>query len=341
MLLTFGPHTSETDLKEALSWLEEWGSNAIAVPARDRQRIVIISGKIPDKSALALLPGVESVTPLFTSFKLVSRESCPDDTIVRVGEVEIGGAHPAVIAGPCAVETEEQTLMAAKMVKASGAQILRGGAYKPRTSPYSFQGLGLEGLEILAAAGLSVGLPIVTEVVSVEDLPVVSRYAQMLQIGARNMQNFALLIAAGQTGLPILLKRGLSATIEEWLMAAEYILRTGNRQVVLCERGIRTFETYTRNTLDLSAVAAAKHLSHLPVIADPSHGTGVPELILPLSRAAIAAGAHGVIVEVHPDPCQAKCDGFQALAGTELSRLVTELSRTAQLMTKFTKEEVS
>lgn len=334
MLFTFALGTTLEEGSETLAWLESQGHQGVLIPAPDRLRLIVLTPISPDITA-TFLPGVEKITPLFTPFKLASREGCPVDTIVKVADVAIGGKQPVIIAGPCAVENLDQTRRTAEIVKRAGATILRGGAYKPRTSPYSFQGLGEEGLEILAQVGAEFQLPIVTEVVSVDDLPVVSSYAAMLQIGARNMQNFALLTAAGETGLPILLKRGLSATIEEWLMAAEYILRTGNRQVVLCERGIRTFETTTRNTLDLSAVTAAKLLSHLPVIADPSHGTGIPQLILPLSRAAIATGAAGVMVEVHSNPNQAQCDGFQALTGAELSKLVADVQVLSDLIAQL------
>ncbi|MBO8127125.1 MAG: 3-deoxy-7-phosphoheptulonate synthase [Firmicutes bacterium] len=329
MLVTFSSDATEAEAAGALDHLKAKGANAILVPAAGVWRIVILSGQIAPED-IGFLPGVQEVRPVLSPFKLASRETCPEDTVVNVAGVKIGGGQPVVIAGPCAVEDEEQTYKAALMVKAAGAHLLRGGAYKPRTSPYSFQGLGRRGLEILAEAGRSVGLPVVTEVVATDDLELVSIYADVLQIGARNMQNFALLAAAGKAGKPILLKRGLSATIEEWLMAAEYILKTGNRQVILCERGIRTFETLTRNTLDLSAVVAAKVYSHLPVLVDPSHATGLPELIIPLSRAATAAGADGVMVEVHPEPCEAKCDGFQALTAKELSQLIEEVRKGAE-----------
>lgn len=256
---------------------------------------------------------------------LTQRQAGQQTTLVRVGAARIGGGQPAVMAGPCAVESKEQLLAAACLVKAGGAQMLRGGAFKPRTSPYAFQGLEEEGLRLLAEAREETGLAVVTEVLEAAAVPVVAAYADMLQVGARNMQNFALLKALGKAGKPVLLKRGLSATIEEWLCAAEYILEAGNGQVVLCERGIRTFETHTRNTLDLGAVAAVKGLSHLPVIVDPSHGTGRRELVHPLALAALAAGADGVLIEVHPAPEEALCDGPQSLPPMEYLELMDDL----------------
>jgi 3-deoxy-7-phosphoheptulonate synthase len=258
---------------------------------------------------------------------LVARNGRAETTRVRVGEVAIGGEEFIVAAGPCAVETEEQVRSAARAVAQAGARLLRGGAFKPRTSPYSFQGLGQEGLRLLAAAGSENGLPVVTEVLTAEDVPLVARYADMLQVGARNMQNFALLKALGAAGRPVLLKRGLSATIEEFLLAAEYVVSHGNPDVVLCERGIRTFETATRNTLDLNAVAWLKSTTHLPVIVDPSHGTGRRHLVRPLSKASLAAGADGLIVEVHPSPALSLSDGAQSLTPEDFWFLMRELSR--------------
>ena len=260
-------------------------------------------------------------------YPLVARNGRSETTRVRVGAVEIGGEEFVVAAGPCAVETEEQVRASARAVAQAGARLLRGGAFKPRTSPYSFQGLGREGLRLLAAAGRESGLPVVTEVLSAEDVPLVASSADMLQVGARNMQNFALLKALGAAGRPVLLKRGLSATIEEFLLAAEYIVCHGNPDVVLCERGIRTFETATRNTLDLNAVAWLKTATHLPVLVDPSHGTGLRHLIRPLSKAAVAVGSDGLIVEVHPQPALSLSDGEQSLTPEEFSALMGELGR--------------
>lgn len=258
-------------------------------------------------------------------YKLVSRESKSDNTVVRVGDCLIGGKTPVVIAGPCAVENEEMLVKLACRLKRMGVQMLRGGAYKPRTSPYSFQGLGADGLRILAEAGRAAGMPVITEVTDVRHLSEVCRYAHMIQIGSRNMQNFGLLKEVGRVGYPVLLKRGFSATLEEWLLAAEYILAEGNPEVVLCERGIRGFETYTRNIFDINAVAAVKNISHLPLIADPSHGTGRRELVLPVARAALAAGADGLMLEVHPAPENALSDGPQSLPPGDLAVFMEEL----------------
>lgn len=262
---------------------------------------------------------------------LVSRNPHRAGTRIRIGTVEIGGDGFTVIAGPCAVESEAQMRETAAFVAAAGAQLLRGGAFKPRTSPYSFQGLGEPGLQLLAAAGREYGLPVVTEVVSESDVPLVAHYADVLQVGARNMQNFALLKALGKTGKPVLLKRGLAATLEEYLLAAEYILHAGNPDVILCERGIRSFETATRNTLDLNAVALLKQWTHLPVLVDPSHGTGRRALVAPLAKAALAAGADGVIIEVHPDPEHARSDGDQSLHLPEFAAMMHELACLAPL----------
>lgn len=277
-----------------------------------------IIGVIGDKRLMATLAvdamnGVEQSVAISKSYKLVSREFHPVDSVVNVGGIEIGGGRLVVMAGPCAVESREQLFETAKIVKQGGAQFLRGGAYKPRTSPYSFQGLEAEGLKYLAEARELTGLKIVTEVTEVEAVETVAKYADMLQIGARNMQNFGLLKEVGRGDKPVLLKRGLAATMNEWLHAAEYIVSEGNQNVVLCERGIRTYEEYTRNTLDLSAVAAMKHLSHLPIIVDPSHGTGKWRMVKPMSLAAVAAGANGLMIEVHPNPAKALSDGPQSL----------------------------
>jgi 3-deoxy-7-phosphoheptulonate synthase len=273
---------------------------------------------------LRAMPGVVEVVRVSKPYKLVSRENHPDASTITVGargDVHIGPDTFVLIAGPCAVETPEQTFQAAEMAKAAGATMLRGGAYKPRTSPYAFQGLGLKGLEILAEARERTGLPVVTEVVDPKDVEVVADYADMLQIGTRNMQNFPLLQAVGGVRKPVMLKRGLTATYEEWLMAAEYIAQRGNLDIVLCERGIRTFETATRNTLDVSAVPMMHALSHLPVVVDPSHSAGKRDLVVPLTRAAIAAGADAVMIDVHADPTAALCDGPQALYGDALDEI--------------------
>ena len=303
------------------------GAGGSAFISRGVQRTII--GLVGDVVAfqglnLRAMPGVGEVVRVSKPYKLVSRENHPDASTVTVGaagDVHIGPDTFVLIAGPCAVETREQTFEAAEMAKAAGATMLRGGAYKPRTSPYAFQGLGEKGLEILAEARERTGLPVVTEVVDPKDVAVVAEHADMLQIGTRNMQNFPLLQAVGGVQKPVMLKRGLTATYEEWLMAAEYIAQRGNLDIVLCERGIRTFETATRNTLDVSAVPMMHALSHLPVVVDPSHSAGKRELVVPLARAAIAVGADAVMVDVHGDPTSALCDGPQALYGADLDAL--------------------
>lgn len=264
--------------------------------------------------------------------KLFSREAKPEHTIIDVSGIEIGGPQVVIMAGPCAVEDREEYLALAQRLKTMGAHILRGGAFKPRTNPYSFQGLAKEGLEILAEAREITGLPVVTEVMDVRDIDLVANYADILQVGSRNMQNFALLREVGELNKPVLLKRGLSATLEEWLMAAEYIMAGGNHQVIMCERGIRTFETHTRNTLDLSAVPAMKHLSHLPVIVDPSHGTGVRHIVGPMAKASLAAGADGLIIEVHHNPGEALCDGEQSLTPENFAGLMKEMRPLAKAL---------
>lgn len=300
--------------------------------SRGVERTVIgaIGDKTPEKiEQIEAMPGVERIVPILQPYKLAAKEFRPERTQVRVGNAVFGGDEVPVIAGPCAVESPEQILETARAVKAAGATVLRGGAFKPRTSPYSFQGLAEEGLKLLKEAGRATGLPVVTEVMNPRDIELVHEYADMFQIGARNMQNFSLLKEVGRARKPVLLKRGLSATVQEWLMAAEYILSAGNSQVVLCERGIRTFETETRNTLDLSAVAAVREHSHLPVIVDPSHGTGKWKYVLPMARAAVAAGADGLIVEVHPRPEQALSDGPQSLTPENFARMMEEVRAVA------------
>ncbi|WP_366922364.1 3-deoxy-7-phosphoheptulonate synthase [Metallumcola ferriviriculae] len=297
-----------------------------------------IIGIIGDKARLAglaieAMPGVEKVVPILQPFKLAGWDFKPEETVVEiVPGVEIGGKQVHVIAGPCAVENEEQIISVAKEVKAAGATLLRGGAFKPRSSPYSFQGLEETGLKLLAQARRETGLPVVTEIMDVRNLPLVAEYADVLQVGARNMQNFFLLKELGQVDKPVILKRGPSATIEEWILAAEYIMSAGNHKVILCERGIRTFETYTRNTLDLSAVPAVKHLTHLPIIVDPSHGTGKWRMVQPMSRAALAAGADGLMVEVHCSPEEALSDGQQSLTPENFREMMRELNSLAQAL---------
>ncbi|AEF94858.1 phospho-2-dehydro-3-deoxyheptonate aldolase [Desulfotomaculum nigrificans CO-1-SRB] len=298
-----------------------------------------IIGAIGDKTrmrdlALEAMPEVESVVPILQPYKLASRAFKEQDTIVKVGDLEIGGGNIQVMAGPCAVESREQLLEAAQLVKAAGATLLRGGAFKPRTSPYSFQGLEEAGLKLLAEAREKTGLKIVTEVMDASTLPMVAHYADVLQIGTRNMQNFFLLREVAKVNKPVLLKRGASATIEEWLMAAEYIMAGGNYNVILCERGIRTFENFTRNTLDLGAVPVVKYLSHLPVIVDPSHALGKWRFVAPMSLAAVAAGADGLLIEVHPNPAEALCDGPQSLTPENFHALMQQLKDVAGVFGK-------
>ena len=297
--------------------------------------IKTVIGAIGDKRLLntqdiIAMPGVENLVPIMKPFKLASRELKTEPTIIEIGDVKIGSDEIVVMAGPCAIENEESFMSTAFQVKEAGARILRGGAFKPRTSPYSFHGLEEEGLKIMASAREATGLKIVTEVVDTRDVETVSYYADIIQIGARNMQNFKLLQETGSTGKPILLKRGLAATIEEWLMAAEYILSSGDSNVILCERGIRTYETATRNTIDMSAIPVVKELSHLPIIVDPSHAAGTWKYVAPLSKGAIATGADGLIIEVHSDPTCALCDGPQSLKPSNFNQLMKELALVAQ-----------
>jgi 3-deoxy-7-phosphoheptulonate synthase len=326
MLVIMKDHASAEEVQHVVDLLTEAGAEAHL----SQGEIKTIIGVIGDREIIYTLDleglrGVEQVIRVLKPFKLVSRDFQPEDTVVRVGTSSIGGGAFATIAGPCSIESEEQMFATARAVKAAGATMLRGGAYKPRSSPYAFQGMGVEGLRLLREAGDEVGLPVVTEVLDVRDAETVAAYADVLQVGARNMQNFMMLDELGTMAKPILLKRGLAATIEELLSAAEYVLKGGNRDLILCERGIRTFETYTRNTLDLAAVAALKQLTHLPIVVDPSHATGRRDLIAPMCRAGIAAGADGLMVEVHPDPEHARCDGPQSLTPADFGELMAEL----------------
>jgi 3-deoxy-7-phosphoheptulonate synthase len=322
MVVVMTSEATADELDAVVRTVEAAGGSAF-VSRGVHRTIVGLVGDVEQFGTLNLdaLPGVGNVVRISAAYKLVSRENHPETSTVSVGGVPIGPDTFTLIAGPCAVETPEQTTAAAHMAKAAGAALLRGGAFKPRTSPYAFQGLGETGLRILAEARAETGLPIVTEVVDAQDVPLVAEFADMLQIGTRNMQNFALLQAAGSVGKPVMLKRGMNATIEEWLMAAEYIAQRGNLDVVLCERGIRTFETAYRNTLDISAVPIVHSLSHLPVMIDPSHAGGRRELVVPLARAGIAAGADAVMVDLHPEPGAALCDGPQALVDVDLQEL--------------------
>ncbi len=306
------------------------GFRVRAVPGRDLVFVVTGERRAPDPATFAGQAGVAETRSLRLGYELASREAHPDDTIVAVGGVPVGGRAFVVVGGPCAVESLEQTLAVARRVKAAGGHILRGGAFKPRTHPYSFQGLGEEGLKILAAAREETGLPVVTEALDVDQVDMVERYADAIQVGSRNMHNFPLLRRVGRSRKPVLLKRGFAATLEEFLGAAEYVLAEGNDQVVLCERGIRTFSDFSRNTLDLTIVPALKQVSHLPIIVDPSHAAGRRDMIVPLSRAGAAVGADGVMVEVYEDPCVALCDGAQAVATDDFDLLIRQVGRVAE-----------
>ncbi len=314
--------------------IEEMGYRAHPIPGSTRTAIGITGNRGPvEAAALEAFPGVAECVPVSKPYKLVGRELKPETTIIDLGDgVSVGSAELAIIAGPCAVESREQAFAIAESVKEAGAKLFRGGAFKPRTSPYSFQGLAGEGLKILAEVRARFGLKIVTEAVDNESLDLVEQYADVIQIGARNMQNFSLLKRAGKAHRPILLKRGISATLDEFLMAAEYILAEGNYRVILCERGVRTFVDHTRNTLDLSVVPAVQRLSHLPIVVDPSHGTGRREKVVPLSRAAVAVGADGLIVEVHHQPDNALSDGYQSILPDDFARLMSEIRQIAAIL---------
>lgn len=329
MLVNMSTSATKQEINHVIERIRECGFQAHVIEGAERTVIGAVgdSGRRSEIQALRAAPGVEDVIQIATPFKLVSRQLRQTRTVVDVGGVRIGAESLVVMAGPCSVESRDQLLETARAVKAAGARMLRGGAYKPRTSPYDFQGLGVEALRFLKEASNETGLPIVTEVMSEVDVETVSEYADMLQVGARNMQNFSLLRKLAKVTKPILLKRGPSATVKEWLLAAEYLLAGGNADVVLCERGIKTFETATRNTLDLAAVALVKELSHLPVVADPSHGTGLRSLIAPMSKAALAAGADGLMIEVHPCPERALSDGPQSLDLSGFTDLMKQLRR--------------
>src|SRR5512142_3226794 len=325
MLVVMKPHASQAEIEAVMERIRSMGLQPHAIPGAQRVAIGITGNKGGlDPGQFETMPGVADAIRVSQPFKLVSREVKQEDTVIDIGGVPLGGPALAIMAGPCSVESKEQILETAHAVKRAGARFLRGGAYKPRTSPYEFQGLAEEGLKLLAIAREATGLKIVTEVMDVETLPLVADYADVLQIGARNMQNFSLLKQLGSVQRPVLLKRGPSATIKEWLMAAEYVVSRGNYQVALCERGIRTFETMTRNTLDLNAVPVLKALSHLPVIVDPSHGIGLRAHVAAMARAGIAAGADGIIVEVHPRPDKALSDGQQSLTPREFEDLMKQ-----------------
>lgn len=335
MIIVMKPNATRHSIEGVISKIKATG---LDVHLSEGKEVTII-GIVGDKSLvvginLELAEGVDKIVPVTESYKLSNRKFHPENSVVQVGNVAVGGRELAVMSGPCAVESEDQVLATARAIKASGAQILRGGAYKPRTSPYSFQGLEEDGLKLMKEAREETGLSVVCEVTSQKAIETAVNYVDMLQIGARNMQNFYLLKEAGKTNLPVLLKRGLSATIDEWLNAAEYIMAEGNPNVVLCERGIRTFETATRNTLDLSAVPVIKAKSHLPVIVDPSHATGVRDYVAPLAKAAVACGCDGLMIETHPNPACALSDGPQSLTFEQFDVLMNELRPLAQLVGK-------
>jgi len=333
MIIIMESNSTHEQIENVLETIKKLGFRPHISYGEEKTIIGVIGNErqISD-SIFKSLPGVENVIPILKPYKLVSREFKKESTIIKVGDVLIGNGHRAVIAGPCSVENEEQIIQSAMIAKKYGANLLRGGAYKPRTSPYTFQGLGLEGLKLLQKVKEVTGLPIVTEVMEVNEVEIVAEYADVLQIGTRNMQNYRLLKAVGKINKPVLLKRGMAATLQEFLMSAEYILSEGNYNVILCERGIRTFVDYTRNTLDLNIIPAVKKLSHLPIIVDPSHGTGKRDFVIPMSLAAIAAGADGIIVEMHPDPNKSISDADQTISPDQFQELMKKIKSLENLM---------
>lgn len=335
MIIVLKPHATKEHAEELMRRISALGLRPLYMPGQER----VVLGALGDERAIESLhldsdPMVESVKPILAPYKLVGREIHPHDTIVSLGALQVGGGHFTVIAGPCAVETPEQMLATAQAVKAAGGHALRGGAYKPRTSPYSFQGLGTEGLDILRRVSETTGLPAVTEVVDVADVELVEESAAAFQVGARNMQNYRLLQALGRSRKPVILKRGMAAKVDDLLLSAEYILAEGNPNVILCERGITTFETATRNTLDLNAIPVIKQKSHLPILVDPSHGTGLRELVTPMAKAALACGADGLLIEVHCDPPNALSDGRQSLFPEQFAAMMRELRPIADAVGK-------
>ena len=331
MIIVMKPQATDQDVDHLVERLRELGLRTQVTAGEERTVVGVIGDdRILQNQPLSVFPGVESVTPILAPWKMVSREFQKHDTMVDINGVKVGGKKLAIMAGPCAVEKLEVTVGIAKEVSAAGASILRGGAYKPRTSPYSFQGLGQEGLDFLVEARKQTGLPVVSEILDARDIGHFLEKADVIQVGARNMQNFELLKEVGAYDKPVLLKRGLSATVKEFLLSAEYIISRGNRNVILCERGIRTFETQYRNTLDLTAIPALKEMSHLPVIVDPSHATGKWNLVAPMAKAAIAAGADGLLIEVHSDPECALCDGEESLKPSRFKDLMADLKKIAE-----------
>ena len=330
MIVVLSRDSTKDNLIRIQERIESRGLKAQVSTGTERT-VVGVLGAIPSefKDEMELMPGVAEVVLISKPYKLASREFHPEDSIIRVGDAVIGGPEPIVMAGPCSVEDEEQMVATAKAVKKAGATVLRGGAFKPRTSPYSFRGMGVDGLKLLKLAKEETGLPIITEVMSPADVNTVAQYADILQIGARNMQNYNLLDEVGATKMPVMVKRGMSAPYEEWLLAAEYVMAAGNTQVMLCERGIRGFEQFTRFTMDVAAIPVIQRLSHLPIIADPSHSTGKWYLVTPVALAAVAAGAHGLLIEVHPNPDVAKCDGAQSLTFENFDSLMGQVGAVA------------
>jgi 3-deoxy-7-phosphoheptulonate synthase len=339
MIIILTPQASENNLQDLVSQIEDHGYKAHVSRGVEKTIVGLIGAPDDNKAVIAeqlsILPFVERVVPILKPYKVVGRDFHPDKTLIRVGDVVIGGDRVVVMAGPCSVESEEQTLETAYKIKESGAAILRGGAFKPSTSPYSFHGLGEDALKILHTAKEATGLPIITEVMDPRDVELIARYADILQIGTRNMTNFSLLREVGELKKPVVLKRGMASTIEEWLQAAEYITGRGNYEVMFCERGVRTFETYTRNTFDVSAIPAVHGLSHLPIVADPSHGTGKASLVTPVSMAAVAAGADALMVEVHPHPEKALKDGPQSLTPYSFDVLMKSISAVARAVGRY------
>ena len=327
MIVAMTAGSTQDNVDEVKRRIEARGLVASVSYGVDRAVVGVLGSPLPPelKDEMELMPGVMQVVVVTKPYKLASREFHPDPTVIQVGEATVGGASPVIMAGPCSVEDEEQMVSTAKAVKAAGATVLRGGAFKPRTSPYSFRGMGLEGLKLLDLAKQETGLPIITEVMAPADVDTVAQYADILQVGARNMQNYNLLDEVGQIRKPVMVKRGLAASYEEWLLAAEYVMSHGNEQVMLCERGVRGFEQFTRFTLDVAAIPVIQRLSHLPIVADPSHSTGKWYLVTPVALAAVAAGAHGLLIEVHPNPDVAKCDGPQSLTFENFNLLMSQV----------------
>ncbi len=334
MLIVMQPKASEEKIQKVVDYIKQRGFDAHISKGEDHTVIGAVGRKVIDKRDIELLDGVKEVIRISSPYKLVSRTFKNEDTVINVKGVKIGGGHIGMIAGPCTVETFDQMDSTAEKLSSYGVKILRGGAFKPRTSPYAFQGLGEEGLKILKEVADKYNMAVTSEVMEVAQIPMFLKYVDILQVGARNMQNFNLLKKLGEIRKPVLLKRGLSATVEEWLMSAEYIMAGGNREVILCERGIRTFEHITRNTLDISAIPVVQKISHLPVVVDPSHATGLRDKVAPMSKAAVAAGADGLIIEVHNSPETAVCDGAQSLYPEQFGELYTELKALADVIKK-------